>query len=481
MNRDDIPKITLHEFDRSFYIKQLAEVERQISSYKNLARFGINETMKKIFNIHGDCFTIFDKRAGGVLFKDWEWELIPNTNKIKELFETKKNGKLVYCLDTDEGKMLRGADTYYYYLTNKQKSQKVNVDMVYEWTKNNVTFLNDFLKVLPTINYVDINNRRLLLGILDNVRNISLIMLNTSIVKYSKLQNSIIELSGLTNNEDINKWSKSCGAIEKYIKLLCFTNNIDETFLNDINDTIYTILKNYTADINKILDNPKSTNLDKSFRSYREIDNFIENYIAIYYAIQKIKETKPDILGRKVNFIGATYGGLELPFIANEILNDEIMMSAIILQSKYKDRNPEEYISKPIKAENFDDLNSTFNILGDDNVLTGKTLQAMINLLFSNNIAVDNIAIVRYPSINRVNQMMAEDSAIDTEKFFNYIQGLVFSSPYTKIKENNSGLYLDELGIFNKDRRRLLEYLYKNGIYADKSEVAEIGNMYERR
>lgn len=108
MNRDDIPKITLHEFDRSFYIKQLAEVERQISSYKNLARFGINETMKKIFNIHGDCFTIFDKRAGGVLFKDWEWELIPNTNKIKELFETKKNEKLVYCLDTDEGKMLRG-------------------------------------------------------------------------------------------------------------------------------------------------------------------------------------------------------------------------------------------------------------------------------------------------------------------------------------------------------------------------------------
>lgn len=204
MNRDDIPKITLHEFDRSFYIKQLAEVERQISSYKNLARFGINETMKKIFNIHGDCFTIFDKRAGGVLFKDWEWELIPNTNQIKELFETKKNGKFVYCLDTDEGKMLRGADTYYYYLTNKQKSQKVNVDMVYEWTKNNVTFLNDFLKVLPTINYVDINNRRLLLGILDNVRNISLIMLNTSIVKYSKLQNSIIELSGLTNNEEIN-------------------------------------------------------------------------------------------------------------------------------------------------------------------------------------------------------------------------------------------------------------------------------------
>ena len=481
MNRESIPTITLHDIDKSSYVKQLAEAERQINGYKNLARFGISNTMKRIFSISGDCFTIFDKRAGGVLFKDWEWELIPNTNKIKSLFDMKVNGDLLYCLDTDEGKMLRGSDTYYYFLANKQKSQKVDIDMVYEWTKNNATFINDFLSVLPSIKDIDANNRRLLLGVLDNVRNISLIMLNCNIVKNSKSMNSIIELSGKMENKDIDKWSKSCGEIEKYIKLLCFSDIMDDSFLSDIYNTMREVLKNYAADINKIMENPQSVNLDKSFRTYREIDNFIENYIAVYYAIQRIKVTKPEILSREVNFIGATYGGLELPFIANEILNNEIMMSAIILQSKYKDRNPEDYISKSIKTENIDDFYSKFNILGDDNILTGKTMQAMINLLFSNNIAVENIAIVRYPSINRINQMIAEDSAVDTKKFFGYIQGLVFSSPYTKIKEGNNGLYLDELGIFNKDRRRLLEYLYKNGRYSVNSEVAEIGNMYEKR
>lgn len=66
-------------------------------------------------------------------------------------------------------------------------------------------------------------------------------------------------------------------------------------------------------------------------------------------------------------------------------------------------------------------------------------------------------------------------------EFFNYIQGLVFTSPYTKIKEDAGGQYLDALGVFNKDRRRLLEYLYKNGEFTENSEVAQIGAMYERR
>lgn len=101
--------------------------------------------------------------------------------------------------------------------------------------------------------------------------------------------------------------------------------------------------------------------------------------------------------------------------------------------------------------------------------------------MFTNNIPVQNITIVRYPSINRVNQMVLEDYAVDTSKFFNYIQGLVFTSPYTKLKDIRNDPYLDELGIFNKDRRRLLEYLYKNGRYTENSEVADIGKMYERR
>lgn len=154
-------------------------------------------------------------------------------------------------------------------------------------------------------------------------------------------------------------------------------------------------------------------------------------------------------------------------------------MSAVLLQSKYGGRTPKDYLNqKIIGCENISQ--ESFNVLGDDNILTGKTLQSMINLLFSNDIAINNLAVVRYPSINRVDQMIAENSAVDVSMFFDYIQGLVFSSPYTKIKSGASGNYLDEMGIFNKDRRRLLEYLYKNGKFKENSEVADIQKMYER-
>ena len=62
-----------------------------------------------------------------------------------------------------------------------------------------------------------------------------------------------------------------------------------------------------------------------------------------------------------------------------------------------------------------------------------------------------------------------ERGAIDTSKFTTYIKGLIFPSPYSKIKDGNS--YLDELGIFNKSRDRIVRYLYKNGRYTKESEV----------
>ncbi len=60
-------------------------------------------------------------------------------------------------------------------------------------------------------------------------------------------------------------------------------------------------------------------------------------------------------------------------------------------------------------------------------MLTGKTLQLAINSLYDYNINVKNICIVRYPSINRIDQMFLNSpSAVDYNLFFNYIYGLCF-------------------------------------------------------
>ncbi len=476
---DEIPKITIQNIDKESYIKDLASAEKRIASYKNIVRHGISNTISNRFNVDGDCFQIFDKRAGGVLFKDWEWAQISNSNVLKNLFETRENGKLNYCLETDEGRILRGADTYYYFLTNKGKSQKLNSDIVYNWALNNENFLTLALDGLNYISGDNVYERRLVLGVLDNIRNLSLIMLNMNIISFANKQNSVISLSFPKQNSGLDIWSRLCKECVNIINQICFSNKTEKELLPDIQTVLKGFLDNYMKNVKGALQNSTSIDLDKSFRSYREIDNYIENYIAMHYSIQNIKKNNPSILNKQFNFIGATYGGLELPFIANSILSDEILMSAILLQSKYSGRTPENYLNQKINTTK-DIPRGDFNVLSDDNVLTGKTLQSMINLLFSNDIAINNISVVRYPSINRVDQMIAENSAVDVSKFFNYIQGLVFSSPYTKIKSNTNEKYLDELGIFNKDRRRLLEYLYKNGKFKENSEVADIQKMYER-
>ena len=133
-----------------------------------------------------------------------------------------------------------------------------------------------------------------------------------------------------------------------------------------------------------------------------------------------------------------------------------------------------------MNSNNFENLSVD---LFDDNVLTGKTLQLAINSLCDCNIFVNNICIVRYPSINRIDQMFLKNpSAVDYHLFFDYIYGLCFSSPYSwKDNEwtdkNNKINYTDSLGIFDLNRKKIIECLIKNHDFNDESEVGE----YKRR
>ena len=95
----------------------------------------------------------------------------------------------------------------------------------------------------------------------------------------------------------------------------------------------------------------------------------------------------------------------------------------------------DDLIRQDMKIVSSRDYSQGFNVVSDDNVLTGVTLQAAMELLFSKDIYINNLAVVRYPSINRIEHMFAKDrGAIDTSKFTTYIKGLIFPSPYSKIK-----------------------------------------------
>lgn len=126
--------------------------------------------------------------------------------------------------------------------------------------------------------------------------------------------------------------------------------------------------------------------------------------------------------------------------------------------------------------------NSNFDIC-DDNVLTGKTLQLAINSLYDCDITVGNICIVRYPGINRIDQMFLNNTAtIDFHLFFDYIYGLCYHSPYSWKDNEWEKLdgkvdYEDTLGVFDLNRKKIIECIIKNHDYRENSEVGE----YKRR
>jgi hypothetical protein len=126
--------------------------------------------------------------------------------------------------------------------------------------------------------------------------------------------------------------------------------------------------------------------------------------------------------------------------------------------------------------------NSNLDIF-DDNVLTGKTLQLAINSLYDCNIYVKNICIVRYPGINRIDQMFLKNiAAVDFHLFFDYIYGLCYSSPYSWkdnewIDIDGKVDYKDTMGVFDLNRKKIIECLIKNHDYNEESEVGE----YKRR
>ena len=64
-----------------------------------------------------------------------------------------------------------------------------------------------------------------------------------------------------------------------------------------------------------------------------------------------------------------------------------------------------------------------------------------------------------------------DHGAIDFRQFFDFIEGLYFPSPYSWRDPNSLNPYEDSLGIFDLNRRKIIECLVKNGDYTKNSEV----------
>lgn len=308
--------------------------------------------------------------------------------------------------------------------------------------------------------------------------------MNHKLVHYGVNDNILLDIS-LKDNRTFFDIYDTLLKVEENMSNICFKSKffIDKDFICSL------VTKTKDLLINNLRDEYLSEEKDdysKDYRAYREIDNFGENYTAVSLYQEK-RNNKNDF----INACGLSYGGIELPIIAKIVDKNRVERLLLLKFNKevsgYSNKqlidlrkfNINEY-GGLVNSSSFQ--NSNFDLF-DDNVLTGKTLQLAINSLYDCNIGVKNICIVRYPGINRIDQMFLNNiAAVDFHLFFDYIYGLCYSSPYSW-KDNGwqdeDGVvdYKDSLMVFDLNRKKIVECLIKNHDYRENSEV---GN-YRRR
>ncbi len=481
-----LPTVCLEKADKSNYKHKFAMVESNIVIGRQALLKKYNDIISENFN---NCYVIdnlFDKASGSIIIPMYEMELADNT-PLKEFWLSTDNNMLMYSLRDDNNYLLRGSKTYYYFIANRLSINGIDETSktdIKNWHANYIKFLNDAVIAISSTENLNIQiNKKLLLGILDNCRNILLILINHYLVSNYFDKNILLDIS-LKEEKYIAKIYDTIIKVEKMMCKICFENHyiIDkENIFTIIKNTKEVLFDNLTLELNM----SKKTDYSKDYRAYREIDNFAENYIAV--SLYKEKHGNNKI----VNACGLSYGGIELPLLAKIIDQNRIEKLLILKFNK----EVSGYVNKQLidlRKFNIKDFGGLINSeifetsdvdLFDDNVLTGKTLQLAINTLYDCNINVNNICIVRYPSINRIAQMFLDNtSAVDYNLFFNYIYGLCFSSPYSWKddnwkKENGEFDYTDSLGVFDLNRKKIVECLLKNHDYTKFSEVFE----YKRR
>lgn len=475
-----IPTVCLEHADRVKYTYDYALTEKKILEGRNKYLKKYNDIVNRKFNLINGINDLFDQSSGSIKIPMYEWELMPNST-LKNFWNTNENRCLCYSMRDNKNYLLRGSKIYYYFLANRESingKDITTVDNIAEWYNNNQKFIsNAKVAISDTHDFKNIYNVKMILGILDNLRNALIVILNHEITRSYYDKNILLKLNS-KNNININNIYKILYLTDEIIAKICF----DEDYTmskNQIMD-LMNLCENYIAiDKQTSINSFEDIDFSKEFRAYREIDNFAENYItAMLNKGENIQDTIRSVCGM-------SYGGIELPIIyklVNPQIEDVLILKLNKKVSGYKNKQLVEL--RKFNINNYgglllnNDILNKSTIILDDNILTGKTIQLAMNTLYDAGIETLKVGIVRYPSMNRIDQMfMKNHGAVDYNLFFEYIVGLCFPSPYSWRDENNFDLYMDSLGVFDLNRKKIVECLIKNHDYQAKSEVAE----YKRR
>jgi HAD superfamily hydrolase (TIGR01484 family) len=313
-----LPTICLEHAIESEYAREYAKTEKKMTQGKNHKIIYFNDLINNKFQTVDGIASLFDSSSGSIKIPMYEWITISDNNPLKQLYLTCNDSSLHYSMYDNENILLRGSGIYYYFLSQRIHDENTREDittkeMVYEWLNNNMEFLSkSLIAINNTLDINDLNNTKMILGVIDNIRNYLLILLNQQIVNNQIEKNIMVNFETLTKDSLIYKLYNGLISAENLMKNISFNenykiNSIDLEKL--IKDTIL-ITNEFRVEFIK---QSEKENYSKDFRAYREIDNFAENFITCSLTLQK----DSNIFNKGI--CGLCYGGLELPIIMKSI------------------------------------------------------------------------------------------------------------------------------------------------------------------
>ena len=503
------PSVTLTIPNRVKYLREISRAEKKCYYYSKKILFEYTKKISSVLKEDIYSFSLdelYDFSSGAIYLNDWEYCELFSKNSEHILFkiflkgyDNQKNIKFFkYVMHVQNGIILRGSSAYYYGLCNRVEKDFNRFNAI-GWHNNIKSFISNTYKALKTAeSTICLKNkmdRKVILGIVDNVRNFLLLSLNV-LLEVDLQKNNLKEINSifLLNSQEsdlISECYKLAASNSKfYYDLLFYDDVFNISNYIDFLECISSFYNRYTEKMDDVFNDNMSFDYNNAFRVWRETDNFLENIIAIQEYLKKLqyKEIKC------INFYGIRYGSIELPILGEMILfnvldmNIDVNVYILSLKGNYMSRHSSNCLAfnECNQISSFMDYNDSYQILMDDNILTGKTIQIGIEFLVMNNIYPDKIIVIRYPSINRIEQMLYNNSsgAPDTTLLFDKIEGLITAAPYSKISQDSDGKYknfkfTDKLGIFNESRYRIVRYLYLNDAYIRGTEVEKIGKGVE--
>lgn len=461
-----VPELAINKYEKQDYVYQLANKCELWGKKKK------NYELREQNNIINS--TSFDPEIGGLKFYDFEWILIPNSNPLKHLFSKKVDKSYVYLLETDNSVILRGAGIYYWQACSKTEFEKLSFYNINQWCDNCILFLTEIILALNQFKIIGLSfEYKLIFGVLDNLRNISLQFLNAMIILSMNGFNEFC----IPNNYHpyIQVWNNITSNVIALMTNLC-RGIVNVDYKNQVLILVKTTKQEIVNSLNNIekqYHKKNNLNFNEMFRLHRDNDNFYENYMSVQELHNHYK-----VIPNYVESFAILYGGLELPYIFKALYskNTKYTINYIKLGDNYAERH---YSNNSLY--NLSDIyiaikkTDSYKILFDDNIGTGITIQNVLNILGVHDILFDKICVIRHPAINRLPQYYASKFIVNLKLCETFCNGMLYSAPYTKVspKHIQDYSFLDEFGIFNTTVYSYLKYLKTNGLYDVNSDVAQ--------